>query len=339
MRVFLWALALALALVSPVVFADDAARPEPSAEDRATARALLDEGDALVQKNDFRAALDKYKTADEIMGVPTTGIALAQVQAKLLLLVEAADTAARVQRYPVKAGEPEAFTSARNLATALLDDVNARIPTLLIVVSGDMPAAISVKLDGHELSPSTRFLKRKTNPGAHEVVIEAPGKRGTAAFELSEKDVRTVEVALEEEKPAAPAAPPKLTVVVPPLVTPQEAPPAHVSPGVWIGLGVAGAGLVLGAITGGVALARNSTLTDPKNCGPEKQCASDDAQAALDQSYRLANASTACFAVAGAGGIVALTAWLVTRTPKEPFRRDALEPLAAPGYLGVRGSF
>ncbi len=325
---------LALFLLAPALFAHGPPHVDPAAEDRATARALMDDGDALLAKNDLRGALAKYTAADDIMGVPTTGIAVAQTQAKLLLLVEAANTAARVQRYPVEDGEPAAFTSARDQAGALLEEVNARLPTATIRLAGEPPADVTVTFDGRELHASVRFMPRKIDPGKHQVVIEAPGLRGSAAFDIAERETRTVDVTLA---PAAVSPPPPPGRPQKPIFS-MPAAPQPINPGVWIGLGVAGAGLVAGAVTGALTLARNSTLKDPANCGPEKQCVSADAQAALDQSYRLANASTACFVVAGAGGVVALTAWLVTRTPKTP-SRGAIAPLIGPGFAGAMGSF
>ncbi|MBM4358555.1 MAG: hypothetical protein FJ096_10655, partial [Deltaproteobacteria bacterium] len=154
-------LATALLLTAPELRAQGAApaASEPSAADKATARALLDEGDALLKKGDAQSAHDKYQSADTIMGVPTTGYPLAESQLRLNMLVEAADTFARVQRYPVKPGEPGAFTKTREEAGRKLAELQRRIPTATLAVGGaTVSDAMRVTIDGVELAKAARFL-------------------------------------------------------------------------------------------------------------------------------------------------------------------------------------
>jgi hypothetical protein len=54
-----------------------AALAEPSPGEKETARALMDEGDRKLSKQDLRGALQAYQGADQIMGVPTTGLEVA----------------------------------------------------------------------------------------------------------------------------------------------------------------------------------------------------------------------------------------------------------------------
>jgi hypothetical protein len=309
----------------------------PTAADKATARALLDAGDALAQQNDHRGALAKYQAADAIMGVPTTGIAVAQTQAKLGMLVEAADSAARVHRFEVRADEPDAFSEARTQAASLLADVTLRMPTLTVKIAGvESPSAdVRVLVDGEELRPATRFVPRKVNPGKHQIAVIQGKMNGSATIELAERATTIAEITLREGAALAPPSPPRsANALLAPTQPPQESRPPT-NPGVWIGLGVAGAATVAGAITGAFTLASKPKLA--LECGADRQCATPKSQDALDRSYRLANASTACFVVAGAGGIVALTAWLVTRNPKRPDARAHV--VIAPWHLGYGGTF
>src|SRR5262249_1001249 len=71
-----------LAHVSP-------AYAEPSAADRETARSLMNEGDAKFDAKNYAQALKAYQGAHAIMGLPSTGYAVARTQAALGQLVEA----------------------------------------------------------------------------------------------------------------------------------------------------------------------------------------------------------------------------------------------------------
>src|ERR1700712_2316495 len=77
-----------------------AARAAPSAAERDTARALMDDGDRLLANAKLPEALERYRAAHAIMHVPTTGVDLARVQARLGLLVEARATAMEVGNLP-----------------------------------------------------------------------------------------------------------------------------------------------------------------------------------------------------------------------------------------------
>ena len=65
--------------------------------DRETARTLMQQGRELTAKGDLKEALKRFKGADDIMHVPTTGLEVARTQAPLGLLVEARDTIARIR--------------------------------------------------------------------------------------------------------------------------------------------------------------------------------------------------------------------------------------------------
>jgi hypothetical protein len=99
-------------------------------------------------------------------------------------------------------------------------------------------------------------------------------------------------------------------------------------------LGVGGAGLVAGAIAGGMALGKHGELA--QIC-PEGHCTNQ--QSAID-SYNLAGTlSTAGFI---AGGVLAATGVvLVIVAPREPSRSAQawIAPVVGPGFAGARGSF
>jgi hypothetical protein len=289
---------------------------EPSAADRDTARGLMQRGDEKLAGGDVQGARDEYQAADRIMQVPTTGLALAKVELQLGHLVEARDVLLRVSRHPVSEGESSLFAEARTEAGALATEVEPRIPTLTISI---MPAVagVEVKIDEDRVDAATLTFPRRVNPGAHVVTASAPGHRA---------ERQTVTLAERDQK--------ALSFVL--TAAPEPAPAPAAEPSVdgnqvlfFIGLSVAIAGGVAGIATGSVALARTSKLDD--ECR-ERVCSIRE-EDEIDLVTALSHASTASFAIAGAGavaGTVGLVLWL---------QEDDAEPATAavvvgPGMIG-----
>jgi hypothetical protein len=292
-------LALAMALASR-------AHAEPSAADRETARALMDEADRKLEGHDLEGALKDYRAAHAIMGVPTTGIEVARTHALLGRLLEALDAALAVVRIPAAPGEPTAFARARADAATLASDIEARIPSLRVDVIGpDASAAIRLVIDGDAIPPEAAPLPRRLDPGHHVVAVSAPGYRNaTREIDLAEHDHASIEVALARDAPAplAPAA-----AEPPPAGTPV--PDTSRRAYAWGALGVGGAGLAIGVVTGALSLARASDA--------HSQCTGDvctpAAQPDVDASKTLAWVSDAGFAVGVAGA--AIGAYLLLTSP------------------------
>src|SRR5260221_6375863 len=85
---------------------------EPTASDRATARALADEaGDALDKKN-YEVALDRFGRADALVHAPTLLLGVARSQVGLRKFVEAQESYQSILREGVPAGAPPAVSEA-----------------------------------------------------------------------------------------------------------------------------------------------------------------------------------------------------------------------------------
>lgn len=132
-------------LLAPPTFA------APSEADKVRARALMDQGDALVEKQQLSDALAKYREAHTLMKVTTTGIEVARVLEKLGRLVEAREVAAEVAAIPAAPGESPALTSARNAAAALLKGLDARVPSVTVRMRGASSDAV-LRVDGDRKS-------------------------------------------------------------------------------------------------------------------------------------------------------------------------------------------
>jgi hypothetical protein len=101
-----------------------------------------------------------------------------------------------------------------------------------------------------------------------------------------------------------------------------------------VGIGVGAAGLVMGAVTGGMAISKHNALgkaCQGGHCPP-------DQFSSLDSYHLLANLADAGLI---AGGVLAATGVvLVVAAPKpRPGREAWVAPVIGPGYVGAQGRF
>jgi hypothetical protein len=350
LRSTLLASVLACAAALPPATADAA---EPTAAEKETARTMHTSGDKKFEQGDYRGALADYKAADLIMGVPSTRAAVAQAQEKLGLLVEALDSALAVGRIPKRTPEPEVFEKARAKAQALAASLRGRIPSVKFALQGVPEGrAVDVSIDGSNVPMALLAVPRKVNPGKHRIKASLDGYRPfEQEVQIAEGRVTEVPIRLEPMEGAsapapAPATPPGTTAPPPPAKpVPAEPPPDQtepepsggISPLVWIGFGVGGAGLILGGITGGIAAGKASDLQD--RC-PDNQCPRSETEDDYDSAYTMAHVSTAGFIIGGVGVAVGVVGLLLPSGEAETTTGAVtLRPIVGPGYAGLAGSF
>jgi hypothetical protein len=243
------ALLLSLSLVTRGAHAESAVTDAQ----RETARSLMDEGDKLTDAGSHEAALKRYRAADEIMRVPTTGIEVARALAALQRLVEARAQAIRVEHLPVVAGEPSVFGQARLEARDLELSLAARIPSVLIRVNpSDVPA--SVVLDQMSIPAASLGFPFKVNPGSHQLTVSALGYQSSKQeFALRDAENREIVVSLQRAPQSSG-----------PLLVPAASDSAESSTSEtdWsrvrgiTGLAVGAAGLATGVVTGLITVSR-----------------------------------------------------------------------------------
>lgn len=287
------------------------------------ARSLMDEGDAQLERGDARGALRSYRAAHTIMNVPTTGIEVARMEAKLGKLVEARKVALDVVRMPVKPAEPKPFTEARSDAQLLADALETRIPRLMIVAKG-VPdsAALEVKIDGRIVPNEEVRDPIPVDPGKHEVsVAVAGGEPEIESVTVRETEKRTVTFGDGSSSSS-------------------DNPVRRTSPLVYIGFGLGGAGIIAGAITGGLSLARAGEVEAicPGGTCP-RQTDLDKAQPINDAGYRLANVSNVAFALGVIGVGLGVTGLVLGRRDAKPETETALRLFVGPNGALVRGTF
>jgi hypothetical protein len=284
----------------------------------------MDQGDDRMEARDYTGALAAYQGADAIMHLPMTTVAVARAQAALGLLLEARDTALAVVHTPAQPGETPPYAKARAEAQALADRLAPRIPSLAITLA-DRPAGLTVTVDGAVVPAAALDAPRKVNPGKHVIVMRAPGLP-EVRVEVTAGEGSVLPVPLSLRQGAAPE---------PPVVPPPPAPaPAHgVSPLVYAGFSVGGAGLIVGAVTGGLSWSKTSQLS---TLCPNKVCPAGS----LATPTLLADVSDAGFALAIAGVGVGVVGVVLSRgAAPAPRTGVTIRPVVGPGSVGLAGEF
>ncbi len=167
---------------------------------------------------------------------------------------------------------------------------------------------------------------------------------GETSFTVAEAQSTEATIKLEAEKTPEPVPAPVVVApspVIQPVALPAAAPAPAAEPkaspyktAAIVSFSVAGAGLVVGAVTGIMAIDKHSTLEGECSNG----CVTPESQDRLSTYHTLGTVSTIGFIVAGVGattGIVALFA-----APKAATSQSAwIRPTVGPMSIGAVGQF
>jgi PEGA domain len=239
---------------------------EPSSADRATARTLAQEGYVALRDKDYSTAADRFTRALGIVKAPTLLRDLARAQVGLGKLVDAHETYNQIIREGVAADAPQPWVKALADAKAEIAPISSRLPWVTITVSG--PAHPKVTIDGAPIAETSLGVKRPADPGRHEIRALAAGYY-TAKKSISLNEGESVNIAFELEDAPPDAAPKdeeetgKVSVAT--VVDPPWRKPVTIT-----ALALGGAGIVLGGVTGILAMTKHNQLaTDCPNgrCG------------------------------------------------------------------------
>lgn len=275
------------------------AAAQPSDSQKNAARALANAGFELYGAGDYRQALERFQGAEQIVHAPPHLLFIARCQSKLGQLLAARDAYLKVLDDELAAGGPSEFRDAHASAASELNALVSRIPTIKVEVSGAAPAQVRVSIDGAGVDDIATPMSLE--PGEHVVTAEAPGydkseqriTLGEGAREVIALRLRATGSAPSGDEPLA-AAP----------ETDGDGGASLAGPGVLLGLGAAG--LVVGAVTGGLALAKASDLESAcpvrTQCPPENEKLEDDART-------LGTVSTVGLAIGGASAAAGII-WL-----------------------------
>ncbi len=321
-------------------FASPARADEPSSADRATARTLAQEGYVALRDKDYSTAADRFTRAVALVHAPTLLRDLARAQVGLGRLVDAHETYSLIIREGVAADAPQSWVKALADAKAEINPITPRLPWMTITVSG--PAHPKVTIDGAPIAEASLGVKRPADPGKHEIRAMATGYY-TAKKTISLKEGESINMGFELEEAPPDAAPKdeeetgKVSVAT--VVDPVWRKPVTIG-----AFALGGAGIVVGSITGILAMTKHNELAN--EC-PGGRCPT---HGGLDNYHTLGLVSTIGFVAGGVGvgaGVVLLLVkpQTLVQQPNEsdhpaPARTSfTWSPFVGIGNAGVEGSF
>ncbi len=312
---------------------------------RAQARELGEKGSQALEKKDYAQAETLFTQAETLYHAPTLLLGLARAQANQGKVLEAWEAYHRIILEGAPPGaNPIIVRAIEDAKTEIESVAGKRAKVTLTVTGADSP---KVTLDGVLVPTAGLGLERPVNPGKHAVHAEAAGmKAGDGSFTVEPGKRTTFTLALERETavvapppvPAPGAGEPTAPAAAPPPAS--EPPPRSGSMNRtlgFVGLGVGGAGILVGAITGILASGKHGDLaSSPCANGP---CAAGDAStfnSDLDSYHSMGTISTIGFIVggvaAGAGVVLLVTAPKSTSTAY-------VSPMIGVGTFGAAGRF
>lgn len=325
--------------------------------DRATARTLGQDGEKALAAKDFKKAEDDFRRADSLVHAPTLLLGLARALAGEGRYVEASETYKRIVREGVAPGGPAAFQKAVDAAGQEVQDISPKIGAVTITVKGADGApvpGVTVTFDGTPVNAAALGVKRPADPGSHTVHAAAAGyKAADATVSVTSGGSSDAPITLDKDPNAAvqpPPAGPAPGQTQPPTSAPPTQSPSSGGGSIlpWVAFGVGGAGLIVGGVTGVMAISKHSDLSGQCSGGtcPPSQSSN------LDSYHTLGVVSTVGFIVAGVGAATGVTLLLLqpkgasdsaasasSRGAPAPLGELRVTPYLGIGSVGAIGTF
>ena len=320
----------------------------PDEASLAAARSLGYEGVAAYKAGDYSTATQKLRRAFGIVRVPTLGLWFARALVQEGRFVEAAERYEEVARLATTEGEVEAQQEAKETAAQERLALMPRIPTVRITVEGALLDDVTITVNGVAVSRAALTAPVLVDPTPQRI----QGKRGEVVVteeltpKVGERHAVTLRFpqAVASSSPSEPAAAEAQQAQSPPPSSslseqPASVPPDRPAPGAvqrtggWAAVGVGGAGVIAGLVTGLVAISKRDSLGEdcPNDvCPPSRR--SD-----VDLINTLRNVSTVSFIIGGLAG--ATGAALLLTIDDEQDSGTAAGLWLGVGVGGVAGRF
>ncbi len=286
-----------------------------------TARDLAQQGLNAYGKREYEQALDKLTQAYAIVRVPTLAVVKARTLVRLGKLVAASELYLEAIRLEKADFWQSTQFEAQRDAERERNELLPRIPRLKISIDGAKAGEVSVSLNGVVLPSSMLGIEAMVDPGETKVV----GNRGREVVQqtVSLKEGTQNEVILRftsvvfsavsrksptESGPGAVARAEQTFQVTPPNWPDSNLALSSQALFGWIILGVGGAGMAVGTVTGLVALSNRPPGCQGTHC---PQIESDK----VSSFNRLLDVSTVGFVAGGLAAAAGVT--LLLTAPKQ----------------------
>ena len=261
----------ALAVAISVLLVPLGAEAAPTPKERSQASTAWAAGKRLVSQKKINEAVESFRRANELDPKAQYQLDLARALAANKSLVEA-----RQLCEAIAASKEQNVQRVKTAAATLKTDLDARVPTIMVEVTGNGAATALVTVDGETVQANKDL---PFDPGPHTVKARAgQNPEVSEQLDLGESQHRVVTLTLG--KPVA-------------ETTPEESSSGggNMAPAAVL-YSVGGAALIAGGVLGGLAFKQTSDTEDlcgGKTCPPQY---ADDV--ALAQDY--GTASTVLFA-------------------------------------------
>jgi hypothetical protein len=308
--------------------------PDAQTAERASARAIADQGFDAFDAGQWRVALDRFERAESLVHSPVHRLFMARCQTNLGLLLEAKETYVAIAREPLPTDAAPALSEAQQSAGGELAALEARIPFVLVDVQPARDGAeLVVDMDGQRVPPALVGVPYPINPGRHTWQARA-GSRQSALEErvMREGSRETVSLRFVAAPVSGPARPAPAT---PLIIEPDTSWPWGVIGGFTVG--ALGAGV-------GVAFALKKSSLDAaieRTCRPGACPGTAKNLQREDDANRAGLFATVAFIGAGAAMATAVTLLLLdpaSRADDHP-PSASLEPWLGLGSAGLSGHF
>ncbi|MBI5537642.1 MAG: hypothetical protein HY898_33270 [Deltaproteobacteria bacterium] len=323
-----WLLALALVLASGT------AQAEVSAQDRAAARALFDQGRALVKAGKFDQACPKFEESYKLDAGIGAAFNLADCYEHVGKTASAWSGFLEAASRAKIGGQDERERVARERAQAL----EPRLTRLIISLpAGADDARIEVRRDGTLIGKGMWGQPVPVDPGEHTISASAAAHKPWQSKVEVAGEGKTVTIAVPalEREPDASQPAKKAPTKEP---TAGEAPRPAGGGQRLAGIVVGGVGVVSLGLAGVFALQTRSKVSDAEAYCQGAQCWDQRGVDLHDEAKGKADLATV-FGAIGAAGIVGGAVLYLTapRTSSQPSEQPSTALVAGPMSLGMRG--
>lgn len=288
------------ALTLAPLLAPNLAVAQPVDQQKATAaQALFDQASEEMEKKDFAAACPRLEEAVKLIPAALGArSALAECYEGIGKLASAWTQYTMIEGLGMKSGESERAAAAGKQAAAL----KPKLATLTLEIDGGLEglSGIVITRDGVEVGIGQAGVPLPVDRGSHEIVASATGhKTWKKTIEVLADGAKTTTKIPMLEKDASGGGGPGGGAAT----TGERKWQTPLAIGLMAGGGV---GLGLGALFGGLAIAKNGESNEAECDGNTDICSPAGIEM-RDEARTFGNASTALFVIGGvvaAGGIV-----------------------------------
>jgi hypothetical protein len=284
------------------LYAQDAAPAEAPAEPAppSAAEAFYEQGLKDMLAGNFEAGCPSLSESYKLDPMPGALFTLAECFAKWGKLATAqsqySDYLDRVMR--MTGAERNKQQGRIEVAEEQIKSLATRVPQLTIVTEADLPPGAVVTRNGERVLPAMLNRELPVDPGAQQLKVEAPGY-------VSAEYSRQLSEGQRQELRIAPLVPTGANGAPPP--SGEGGGTGITRTWAYVAGGVGVAGLLVGAITGGITIGHKGTIDD--NC-IDVRCNADGIDAA-DAATTTGAISTVGFIVGGIGLAAGVTFWFL----------------------------